>query len=145
MKSKTNEDLVHDALSVIYKKYKQQIFKTGILPWAYKILENIIMVNSKTSARRNSILKENMDSVSEIYENTICIEKKVSDKNLIDEVRNALNKLNNKEKEILKLKLKGFTGEEIQKKLGLTRNVMDVRVFRGMKKLRKLLEKNGVL
>ncbi|MDZ7262796.1 MAG: hypothetical protein ONB05_11920, partial [candidate division KSB1 bacterium] len=98
-----------------------------------------------TETRRHTILTDHTDTILEIYGSSEPVEDKVGYQELVDEIRRALSQLSNKEKEIFELKLKGYSVEAIQNQLGLRRNTLDVRVFRGSKKLRRILEKKGVL
>jgi len=142
---RTNEDLVHEALLIIYEKYKDIDFDRGVLPWAYGVLDRVMSGDYRTKIRRESIMNIHRDDVIRLHDNNECIEEKVASLELAEEVWDALNQLNNKEKEIFKLKLEGFSGDEIQEKLGISRTALDVSVFRGRKKLRTSLEKRGVL
>ncbi len=142
---KSNEDLVHEALTIICEKYKTIEFEIGILPWAYGVLDRVMSGEYRTKTRRETILNTHINEVIKLHDNYDSAEDHFASTELAEELWNALSQLNNKEKEIFRLKLEGFSGEEIQDKLGVSRTVMDVSVFRGRKKLRKKLENRGVL
>lgn len=142
---KSNEDLVHEALLIIYEKYKDIEFERGVLPWAYGVLDRVMSGEYRTKMRRENILNSHINEVLKIHNNQTSGEEKATSFEITDEIWSALDQLNNKEKEIFKLKLQGFSGEEIQEKLGISRTVLDVSVFRGRKKLKKKLQKRGVL
>jgi len=99
----------------------------------------------RTKTRRENILNSHIIEVIHIHNHQDSSEAKATSFEMADEIWSALDQLNNKEKEIFKLKLQGFSGEEIQEKLGISRTVLDVSVFRGRKKLKKKLQKRGVL
>ncbi|MBC8184486.1 sigma-70 family RNA polymerase sigma factor [candidate division KSB1 bacterium] len=139
MNVRTNEDIVQKALMVICQKYKYEKFKKGIIPYAYGVLDKIIMTDYQTEERRNKILNDNIDQVLEIFE-----DEEIIHGDLADEVWNALNQLNNTDKQILRLKLLGYTGAEIMAEFGLSRNALDVRVFRAYKKLKLIFKKREV-
>jgi len=142
---RTNEDLVHDAMVIIYDKYKQIDFEKGILPWAYGVLDNIIYGEYRTENRRDGIINDNLGTVLELYDNNESVDDYVDSCYLVDELWSALNQLNNTEKEIFKLILEGDSREKILEKLGISRTTLDVSVFRGRKKLKKYLERKGAL
>ncbi len=142
---RSNEDLVQEALIIICEKYKAIEFERGILPWAYGVLDRVMSGDYRTQTRRENILNSHIDEVIKIHENYDSVEGQYASIEMAEELWDALSQLNNKEKEIFKLKLEGFSCEEIQKKLDISRTVMDVSVFRGRKKLRKKLERRGVL
>jgi RNA polymerase sigma factor (sigma-70 family) len=142
---RTNEDLVQEALVIIFEKYKNIDFERGVLPWAYGVLDRVMSGDYRTRIRRENILNSHINEVIKLHNNNESTEQKATSFEMADEIWGALSQLNNKEKEIFKLKLEGFSGDEIQEKLGISRTVMDVSVFRGRKKLRKKLEKRGVI
>jgi len=142
---RSNEDLVQEALMIIYEKYKAIEFERGILPWAYGVLDRVMSGDYRTKTRRDNILNTHINEVIRIHDSYDSAEDHFASTEMAGELWDAMSQLNNKEKEIFKLKLEGFSGEEIQKQLGISRTVMDVSVFRGRKKLRKKLEKRGVL
>lgn len=142
---RSNEDLVHEALIIIYEKYKNIEFERGVLPWAYGVLDRVMSGDYRTKTRREHILNSHINEVIKIHDHQESGEEKATSFEMADEIWCALDQLNNKEKEIFKLRLQGFSGEEIQKELGISRMVLDVSVFRGRKKLRKKLQKRGVL
>ncbi len=142
---RTNEDYVQEALIVIYEKYRDIDFEKGILPWAYGILDRIINGDYRTTTRRQNILTENMNEVMKLHQTVHSTEDQVASVELSSELWQALNELSDKEKEIFRLKLEGYAGEEIQRKLGISRTALDVTVFRGRKKLRAKLEKRGAI
>lgn len=142
---RTNEDLVHEALIIIYEKYKEIEFDRGVLAWAYGVLDRVMSTDYRTKTRRESIMNMHRDDVIKLHDNNESVEEQIASSELTEQLWDALSQLNNKEKEIFKLKLEGFSGDEIQEKLGISRSSLDVTVFRGRKKLRKKLEKRGVI
>lgn len=143
--TKTNEDIVQEALTIIYEKYKEAKLEKGILPWAYKVLENVMKDDYRTEIRHHKKVINHKDKIVQIYANEKSVTDEVNHQELVDEVKMALRQLSSDEKEIFRLKLKGYSGEEIKDKLHLSRNVMDVRVYRGIRKLRRILEKRGIV
>lgn len=142
---RTNEDLVHEALIIIYEKYKNIEFERGVLPWAYGILDRVMSGDYRTKIRRENIMNNHINEIIKLHDDCESVEEKVISFEMVEEIWGALSQLNNNEKQIFKLKLEGFSGDEIQEKLGISRSTLDVTVFRGRKKLRKKLEKRGVL
>jgi len=145
MNPPAHEDMVQKALTIIYEKYKTAELPRGIMPWAYRILENVMMNEYQKIRRRKNLLKEKSDTLNEIYGNREMTDHTFEYQELIHEIRRALNRLSHREKEIFELKLKGYSGVEIQKQLGLKQNIMHIRVFRGSKKLKAILANRGVL
>ena len=145
MNQPANEDIVQKTLTIIYENYKTANLHKGIMPWAYRILENVMRNEYQKVRRRQHLLKETSDKLNEIYGSQETIDNTFEYQELIHEIRSALNQLNNKEKEIFELKLKGYSGVEIQKQLDLKRNILDIRVFRGSKKLKQILAKRGII
>lgn len=139
------EDIVQDALAIIHEKYKKVKFKKGLLPWAYSILDQVNKDWKKKNGRRYNIMKDNIDIINEIYGKTKSVEHEISYQELIGEIKKALRTLNKRETEIFNLKLEGYSGNEIQRQLGLKRSTLDSIVFRAIRKLRRILEKKGVL
>jgi len=144
MNLQTNEDLVQETLNIVYRKYKQIEFRKGILPWAYQVLDYVMQENYKKEKRRETILNENIDEISELYFQTHSFEEEIGQYQLFELVLSALEQLNPLDQAIIKLKLEGYSGEEILKKLELTRATLDVRTHRIIQKLRKMLSKKGV-
>jgi RNA polymerase sigma factor (sigma-70 family) len=145
MNPPAHEDMVQKALTIIYEKYKTAELPRGIMPWAYRILENVMMNEYQKIRRRQNLLKEKSDTLNEIYGNRETADDTFEYQELIHEIRRALNRLSHREKEIFELKLRGYSGVEIQEQLGLKQNIMHVRVFRGSKKLKTILAKRGIL
>jgi len=145
MNTNVNEDIIQEALVILYDKYKDMEFENGILPYAYGVLDNLIQNEYRTRNRRNHILSDQLDRFLEIYDNQNSIEETLNYQELVEEIWNALNKLTNKEKEVFKLWLNGTPISEIHLQLNLRRNTVDVRLCRASKKLKKILEKRGVL
>jgi RNA polymerase sigma factor (sigma-70 family) len=142
---KTNEDIVHDAMLIIYDKYKEVKFERGILPWAFGVLDKVMRGDYRTELRRNNIMQENRNEVLELHDCNSSLENCFDSCELIDEVKYSLSQLNNTEKKIFKFIIHGYTREEIQHELGISRTTLDVSVFRGRKKLKKNLEKRGAI
>ena len=142
---RTNEDLVHEALMIIYEKYRNIEFERGILPWAYGVLDKVISGNYRTETRRQKIINNHKIEVLKLHGLEDGVEDKYGSIELFDEISYALKYLNQTEREIFRLKFEGHSGEEIQQKLGISRSSLDVSVFRGRKKLKDRLEKRGVL
>jgi RNA polymerase sigma factor (sigma-70 family) len=142
---KMNEDIVHDAMLIIYDKYKEVKFERGVLPWAFGVLDKVMRGDYRTELRRENIIQENKDEVLELHDCKTSLENCFDSCELIDEIWNSLNQLNNTEKKIFKYIINGNTREEIQLKLGISRTTLDVSVFRGRKKLKKNLEKRGAI
>jgi RNA polymerase sigma factor (sigma-70 family) len=145
MNMKTNEDIVHEAMLIIYDKYKEIEFERGVLPWAFGVLDKVMKGDYRTELRRENILQENKDEVLELHDCNTSLENCFDSCELIDEIWESLNQLNNTEKKIFKYIIYGYTREEIQHKLGVSRTTLDVSVFRGRKKLKKNLEKRGAI
>ena len=145
MNTHAHEDIVQKALTIIYEKYKTAELPRGIMPWAYRILENVMMNEYQKVRRRQNLLKEKSDTLNEIYGNRETTDNMFEYQELTHEIRRALNRLSNKDKEIFELKLRGYSGVEIQEHLGLKQNIMHIRVFRGSKKLKTILAKRGIL
>jgi len=145
MSPKTNEDIVQEALVVIYDKYKHTEFENGILPYAYGVMDNLLRNDYKTETRRNNILSDQITRLLEIYGNHHSIEDMINYQELVDEIWEALTKLSNKEKAVFKLWLEGIPILEIQKRLDLRRNTVAVRLFRAIKKLKHILKRRGFL
>lgn len=142
---KTNEDLVHDAMLIIYDKYKETEFERGVLPWAFGVLDKVMKGDYRTELRRENILQENKNEVLELHDCNPSLENSFDSGELIDEIKESLLLLNNTEKNIFNYIIKGNTREEIQHKLGISRTTLDVSVFRGRKKLKKNLAKRGAI
>jgi len=144
MNIKTNEDIVQEALTIIYEKYKETEFKKGFMPWAYTIVDNVTKGDYRKEKRRKDLIDKNIEKLYKIDENIKSATDDLSEWELDEEIMRALNQLSNKQKAIFELILKGFSRDEIQRQLGLSRNVLDVCVFRGRKKIKQELEKRGV-
>lgn len=145
MNTKTNEDIVHDAMLIIYAKYKEVEFERGILPWAFGVLDKVMKGDYRTEIRRENILDDNRHLVLELHDCNTSLENCFDSCELIDEIRYSLNQLNDTEKKIFNYIIKGYTREEIQNELGISRTALDVSVFRGRKKLKKNLERRGAI
>src|SRR4030042_5429315 len=131
MNQLTHEDIVQKALTIIYEKYKTARLPRGIMPWAYRVLDNVMRNEYSKARRHQSLLHDSREKLNEMSEPCETADKTYERDELIHEVQCALNQLSNKEKEIFELKLKGYSGVEIQEQLGLKRNILDIRVFRG--------------
>lgn len=142
---KTKEDLIQEALLIIYHNYKTMKFEKGILPWAYTILDNVIKGDYIKETRRDSLLSEHQAKVAGGFGAKETTEETCSLHDLDDEIKKAFKKFKKKERTILKLKLEGYSSHEIQQKMGLTRTALDVSVHRCRKKLKQLLESRGAI
>lgn len=143
--NQTQEDLVQEAIKIIYEKYKTVEFVKGILPWAYTVLDNLVKCQNQTQNRRQKILAEQNEVLVEIYGNREEVHSITEQNELASEINRALGKLSEIEKRIFQLKLSGYSGEEIRQKLAMKRSTFDVTVWRASKKIRHCLEKKGVL
>ncbi|MDZ7264447.1 MAG: sigma-70 family RNA polymerase sigma factor [candidate division KSB1 bacterium] len=143
--ARSNEDLVHDAMLIIHSKYKQINFEKGILPWAYGVLDKVAYGDYRRDTRRKGILDDNKDTLIDIYDSTESAEENVISCDLLDEIKLALKHLNKTEKKIFKRILEGASRDQIQQELELTRTALDVSVFRGRQKLKKILKRKGIL
>lgn len=143
--TRSNEDLVHDAMLIIRSKYKQMNFEKGMLPWAYGVLDKVVYGDYRRDARRKRIIDENKDVLLEIYEPQESAEENAISCDLLEEIKLALEQLNKTEKMIFKRILEGLSRDQILEELGLSRTVLDVSVFRGRQKLKKILKKKGIL
>jgi RNA polymerase sigma factor (sigma-70 family) len=141
----TNEDLVQDALTILYTKYRELDFDNGILPYAYGVLDNVVKNFVKTGRRRGKILNEKMDEVLKFQISRESIEDRVNYQELVETIWSALDEMTNKDKEVLQPKLNGLSVMEIQQLLGLRRNTVDVRLYRAIQKLKKILRAKGIL
>lgn len=145
MHQSMNEDIIQETLVILYEKYKVMEFEHGILPFAYVVLDNLIRNEYRTVDRRTHILFDQLDRFTEIYGRQHSIEEILSYEELLEEIWQALSKLTNKEKEVFRLWLKGTPITEIQQRLKLRRNTIDVRLCRASKKVKKILESRGIL
>ncbi len=143
--ARSNEDLVHDAMLIIHSKYKQMNFEKGILPWAYGVLDKVAYGDYRRDTRRQGILNDNQDSLLDIYDSQPSVEENAISCDLLDAIKLALEQLNNTQKMIFKRILEGDSRDKIQQDLGLSRTALDVAVFRGRQKLKKILKREGVL
>ncbi|UCE04555.1 MAG: sigma-70 family RNA polymerase sigma factor [bacterium] len=145
MGMRTDEDLVHEALLIVCEKYKDVEFERGVLPWAYGVLDKVMSGEYRSEGRRQNLMNNHIKEVIGLHNDYESVEDNVASSELSKEIWNALDHLSNKEKKIFKLKLEGHSGDEIQKKLGISRASLDVSVFRGRKKLRLTLKNRGVI
>ncbi|MBN1782546.1 RNA polymerase sigma factor [bacterium] len=144
MDTQTQEDLVHETLTVIHSKYKTMTFEKGILPWAYGILERKLKGHWRKMASRQELEDAHKETIQKLHIHEEPADILCEKRELVEVVRNALGRLSPSEREILGLKFQGFSGEEIQNRLGLKRSAMDVRVYRATQKLKKILIQEGV-
>jgi len=142
---RSNEDMVQQALLIIYEKYKTASFPKGIIPWAYRILDNVVKNAYQKNKRQQHLLNDSADKLAELLSSRNMTDTPCEYHEMIDEIRIAFKHLNDREREIFLLKLQGYTGTEIQQKLGIKRNIMDIRIHRGSKKLKNILLKRGIL
>jgi len=141
----TNEDLVQKALLIIYQKYKTAKLRKGILPWAYRIMRNVMWNESRKKTRQQDILIENKEEIRKIEQQIENLEDQVYDNILFDEVKKAIRHLKNKEKRIIELKLEGYSGKEILEIMNIKRSALDVNVHRAINKLIQILERRGAI
>ena len=139
MSAKINEDLVQDALIIIYEKYKTINFEKGIIPYAYRVLDYVISNNNQTNNRRAQILEENKEILDEIFRTEPSVASMLDNMGKAEELKWALSKLGEKSKKIILLKLQGFSGEEIMKFLGISEATLYTRTHRAVKQLKTLI------
>ncbi|MBN1351840.1 RNA polymerase sigma factor [candidate division KSB1 bacterium] len=139
------QDIVHESLLIIFRKYKDSTFTQGILAWAYGVLDKVRKGDYNRKTRREKLRSENIDTLREMHGSKQTAENEVDYHLFLDEIEKAMSQLSNEDKEIFSLKLKGFSGKEIMRQLGLNRNTLDGRIHRIGKRLRRILEKRGVL
>lgn len=142
---RSNEDMVQQALLIIYEKYKTAGLPKGIMPWAYKILDNVVKNAYQKEKRQQHLLSESVEKLAGLLNGRNLTDTPCEYHEMINEIRYAFQCLSKKEKEIFALKLQGYSGREIQKKLGIKRHILDIRVHRGGKKIKAILLKRGVL
>lgn len=141
----SNEDLVQKALLIIYEKYRTANLPKGIMPWAYRILDNVVKNAYQKDKRHRNLLNDSANRLADLFNSQELTDKPCEYHEMIDEIENAFQYLSDKEREIFALKLKGYSGVEIQEKLSIERHILDIRVFRGGKKLKRILSKRGVI
>jgi RNA polymerase sigma factor (sigma-70 family) len=126
------EEVVQNALTVIYQKYKDIDFKRSFFAWAYKVLENKILDHIKSRQRLKNqptvLINDDYSYLSWHFDPNLKIR-------LIECFR-ELSRVNNKFARILNLKYHGFTTGEICGKMNLSNNNLYTIVSRA----RSLLE-----
>ena len=145
MNTLTNEDLVQQALLIICQKYKTAKLRKGILPWAYRIMKYVMWNECRKNKRQQNILTENREDIARIEEQIENLDDQIHKRLLVDEVKKAIRHLNNKEKRIIKLKLEGYSGNEILEMMNIKRTTLDVTVYRAIKKLSQILERREAI
>lgn len=143
-----NEEDIEDTAQLVYLKLMEKDFELlrrfepcsfpAFLIYLQKISENIAKKN------RDKILRQSQ-STQQISENQEFEDKKIQieiqytqdpNKNLEE----AINKLENIYKEVLKLRLKGYKLREIAKILKIPEKTAQTRALRGKEKLKKILK-----
>jgi RNA polymerase sigma-70 factor (ECF subfamily) len=135
------EEVVQEAVTTIFQKYREVDFESSFTGWAYQVLNNKIMTLVKTRERRRSKLDE-LSVTSEAAP----AGRPDSDleERLLDCLR-ALNRASPRHARILNLHYQGYTVEEICRRLGLTRTNFYSILSRARGRLQECLEKGGGL
>ena len=124
------KDAVQDTFLSAFKNFNTLINDASFKSWITKILKNkcVAILN------RNKRIIEPLEDYPSSYGNTDDVDNDLS-------FDNMLKSLNDKEREIFKLKFKdGFTIKQISKLLNLNENTIKTILNRGKNKLRKKIQ-----
>ena len=134
-----NDDLIQETLLVVLDKYETMDFEKGIIPWAYKILDQKILDHIKKGKRRSGLLDKNMNKLRELYLNNLNFEDSFETQDLYKLVQASFQRLNDTERNVMKLKFLGFSRNEIMERLHMKAGTFDACVSRAYHKIRKEL------
>lgn len=133
------EDLLSEVFLKVILKYKSFNKLSSERTWIYSIARYTFYEYIRKKNKNNDLsvlLENNMVNLFEIRN----IEEKLVEKELIDKIKSAINNLNEKEKDVCNLRIKGYSYTEISKELNITENSSRVLFFRGKEKIRKILK-----
>lgn len=133
------EDLLSEVFLKVILKYKFFNKLSSERTWIYSIARYTFYEYIRKKNKNNDLsvlLENNMVNLFEIRN----IEEKLVEKELIDKIKSAINNLNEKEKDVCNLRIKGYSYTEISKELNITENSSRVLFFRGKEKIRKILK-----
>ncbi|MEK9149437.1 MAG: RNA polymerase sigma factor [Candidatus Desantisbacteria bacterium] len=144
-------DVAQDVFLSAYKSYDKFREESAVYSWLYRITVNKA-INALKKRKKALSLDEPIGNDKEgnpIYYEPACPKPNPEKRAEIEEGRNrvrlAIARLPKKYQEVVVLKeMEGISYEEIAKILGITRDVVGIRLFRAREMLRKEL-KNEVL
>jgi RNA polymerase sigma-70 factor (ECF subfamily) len=131
------EEVVQEALKVIYEKYMSMEYEQSFSAWAYKVLMFKIMTYSRTQRRREDKLEIAL-AEAVMHEDDGSLEARLL------ECLRKLHAVDSRNARILNLHYQGFTVPEICERLGLTRNNLYSVLFRARALLKRCLEEGDV-
>jgi RNA polymerase sigma-70 factor, ECF subfamily len=131
------EEVVQEALQVIYEKYRSIEYEKSFAAWAYKVLMFKIMTYSRTQRRRDDKLEVAI-AEAVTHEDDVSLEARLL------ECLRKLHAVDSRNARILNLHYQGFTVPEICERLGLTRNNLYSVLFRARAMLKRCLEEGDV-
>ncbi len=134
------EEVVQNALTAIAENYKQTNFETSFAAWVKKILDNKII-----DYYRNK--KSGLARMSQVSDYTVTATNDMIDPAFKQRLLDCLKKINAHNKQhsrILVLKYLGYSVNEIQEKLNLTKNNFYSVLSRARSMLENCLEKEKI-
>jgi RNA polymerase sigma-70 factor (ECF subfamily) len=131
------EEVVQDALTTVFEKYRGIEFESSFSAWAYQVLRNKMMTYGTTVGRRQNKLEE-LRSQGEAISNSDAPSR--LEQRLL-ECLHALNRSNTRHARILNLHYQGYGVAEICQRLNLTRTNFYTILSRARRMLLACLEK----
>jgi RNA polymerase sigma factor (sigma-70 family) len=143
MRSNENADLVNEALAVVFNNYKKVEFKSGILAYAYGVLLNIQRKKDMADITHPFIINENRDAILEKMGYKEESTEEFDGLFVLEDLYAAIEKLNPRQRDLIRMKLEGYSTEEIMEHFHLSENAVNVMYYFARKKLEKYLKAKG--
>lgn len=130
------KDLLQDILIQLWKSYPTFRQESKVTTWMYRVA-----LNTAITRYRKVKSKPESRSISDSEIEIITRDRSFEQKEQIDNLYKAINKLSDVEKSIILLYLEDYNSDEIAEIVGISSNYVRVKVNRIKSKLKEYLEK----
>ena len=134
------EEIVQDALLVVYNKYREMDFEVSLAGWAHKVLMHRIMNYYRSKKYRNA----KAFNYKREKQNDMVFEPDPMFENQLRQCLEKIARKNRRHARILNFNYQGFSASEICRKLGLTKSNLYTILSRARDMLEKCLDKGSL-
>ena len=133
------DDLLQETFLQVHRSRRTYAPPRPVKPWIFGIARHVFLMDRRSRGRRSKheiLAKEDLPELP--------VTALAEDLPVTEELRDALQKLPDDRREAVMLHhIQGFTFKEIGGILGITSRAAKLRSFRGIQRLRKLLDQGG--
>ena len=131
------EDVAQEAF---VRLLRQDLPENEVRPWLFTVATNLVRDTARKSERRIRLLA----GAPPLVHRPMAADDRVEQKESVKAVRNVLNKLPERDRQLLLMREEGFKYEEIASVIGVAPASVGTLIARALKKFTALYEANGI-